>query len=184
MASYDFSKFNKKADETEEWFKNEISLLRTGRATPALIENIKVDYYGAKNPLKGIASISVEDARTLKVKPWDTEVILPIEQAIRASNLGIQGITEKDVVRVIFPELTEERRKALLKVLSEKLEESKISLRKERESIWRDVQDKEKNGEISEDDKFHLKDELQKLVDQLTKKLEGLTSAKEKELKG
>lgn len=182
--SYDFSKIKKQAQETKEWFKNEISLLRTGRATPALVENVKVDYYGAKNPIKGMASITVEDARTLKLNPWDKEAISQIEQAIRSSDLGIQPVTEKDVIRLIFPELTEERRISLIKVLSDKMEEAKISLRRERDEVWRDIQDKEKNKEIGEDDKFRFKDELQKIVDDSNKKLDEMAVIKEKEIKG
>ncbi|MFH1979415.1 MAG: ribosome recycling factor [Patescibacteria group bacterium] len=182
--TYDFSKYKQHIDKTENWFKDEISLLRTGRATPALIEGIKVDYYGAKNPLKAVASISVEDARTLRVKPWDFDAISQIEQAIRASELGVQPLVDKDMIRVVFPELTEERRKSLLKLLSVKLEEAKISLRREREDIWKEVQNKEHAGELSEDDKFRLKDELQKMIDGATKNLEELASKKEQEIKG
>jgi len=181
--AYDFTKFKNKASDTENWFREETALLRTGRATPALIENIKVDYYGAKTPLKGAASISVDDARTLSVKPWDTDSLLPIEQAVSGSELGVQAIVERDIVRVIFPELTEERRKSLLKLLSEKLEEAKISLRREREEIWRDVQKKGKEGELSEDDKFRCKDELQKITDKAQEKLEELARRKQVEIK-
>ena len=181
--NYDFSKFKNKVDQTEEWFKSEIALLRTGRATPALIENIKVDYYGAKNPVKNMASISVSDARTLVVKPWDTDALSSIEQAISGSELGVQAITEKDIVRIIFPELTEERRKSLLKILNQKLEETKISIRGERDEVWNDIQKKEKEKEISEDDKFRYKDDLQKMVDSANKKFEELSSRKEQEIK-
>lgn len=181
--AYDFSKFKKKAADTEEWFNGEIALLRTSRASPAFIENIKVDYYGGKSPLKGVASISVEDAKTLVIRPWDTDSLLPIEQAVGASELGIQAITEKDTIRVVFPDLTEERRQSLLKLLSEKLEEAKISLRREREEIWRDVQDKERRGEISEDDKFRHKDELQEMIDDYNKKLQDIADKKETEIK-
>ncbi len=181
---YDFTKFKNKAADTEEWFRGEIALLRTNRATPALVENMKVDYYGTKSPLKSVASISVEDARTLVVKPWDTDSIMPVEQAIRSSDLGVQAIVEKDMVRVIFPELTEERRKSLLKILSDKLEEARVSLRGEREEIWRDIQEKEKEGEISEDEKFRYKDELQKMIDESNKKLQDIADKKETEIKG
>jgi len=182
--TYDFTKFKKKVADTEEWFKSESALLRTGRATPALIENIKVDCYGGKSPLKGVASISVEDARTLIVKPWESDSALQVEQAVRSSDLGVQAISEKGFVRVIFPELTEERRRALLKILGEKLEESKVSVRVVREEIWRDVQEKERKGEISEDDKFRYKDELQKMVDDFNKKLKDISDKKEAEIKG
>ncbi len=180
---YDFSKVKQCVQKTEEWFKEEISLLRTGRATPALVENVKVDYYGSKTPLKSIASVSIEDARTLQVKPWEIDMIMSIEQALSSSNLGVQAISEKDIVRVIFPELTEERRKSLIKLLYEKLEEGKISLRREREETWRDIQNKEKDGEISEDDKFRSKDELQKFIDDANKKLKEVADKKEEEIK-
>lgn len=184
MATYDFSNIKKRVTETENWFKEETSLLRTGRATPALVENIRVDYYGSKSPLKSVASISVEDVRTLRVKPWDSEAIMQIEQAVRASELGIQPITEKDVVRIIFPELTEERRKSLLKILYDKLEEAKISLRRERDDVWRDIQDKEREGEISEDEKYRYKDELQEIIDMAGKQFEEIADKKETEIKG
>ncbi|MDD5032648.1 MAG: ribosome recycling factor [Candidatus Pacebacteria bacterium] len=180
---YDFTKFKKKAVDTEEWFKNEIFLIRTGRATPALIENVKVDYYGAKNPLKGVASIAVEDARTLLVKPWDSDSVLPVEQAIRASGLGAQAITEKGTIRVIFPDLTAERRTALLKLVSEKLEEARISMRRERDDVLKDIKEKEKEKEFSEDDKFRFKDELQKIFDECSERLEEMAEKKKDEIK-
>ena len=168
----------------EAWFKDEIALLRTGRASPVLVENIKVDYYGAKNQLKTIAAISAEDARTLRVRPWDAESLPQIEYAVRNSELGLQAIVDRDAVRIIFPELTEERRTALLKILSEKLEDARISLRREREEVWRDIQDKEREGEMSEDDKYRYKDELQKIVDESGKTLEVMALKKETEIKG
>ncbi len=180
--AYNFDKIKQLIDKTEEWFKDEISLLRTGRATPALVENVKVDYYGSKTPLKGVASVSVEDARTLQVKPWEHDMIMPIEQALNSSDLGVQAISEKDFIRVIFPELTEERRKSLIKLLNEKQEEAKVSLRREREETWRDIQKKEKEGELSEDEKFRLKDDLQKFIDDATKTLKELADKKEEEI--
>ena len=179
---YDLSPVKKKLPEIKEWLKKELSLLRTGRASPALLDNIVVDYYGAKQPLKHLGAISAEDARTLRIKPWDASLIHQIEQEIRYSNLGLQPIAEKDSLRIIFPELTQERRKALLKVIGEKLEEARISLRKLRDEHWRDIQDKEREGKISEDEKFRLKEELQKLVDGTVKEMEEMVSAKEKEI--
>ena len=180
---YDFNKFKQHIEKTENWFKEEISLLRTGRATPTLVENIKVDYYGSKTPLKNVASISAEDAKTLAVKPWEPDMVIPIEQGISASNLGVQAIGETGMVRVVFPELTEERRTALLKVLNEKLEEAKISLRKEREETKRDIQKKQKEGEFGEDDSKRSQDELQKLIEGATKDFEELAKKKEEEIR-
>lgn len=179
---YDLSPIKKKLPEIEDWLKKELSLLRTGRASPALLDNINVDYYGAKQPLKHVGAISTEDARTLRIRPWDISLIRQIEQEIRNSSLGLSAIAEKDSVRVIFPELTQERRKALIKAVSEKLEQARISLRKIRDEYWRDIQDKEREGKISEDDKYRLKDDLQELVDATMKNLEQMSETKEKEI--
>ncbi len=179
---YDLSPVKKKLPEIKEWLKKEFSLLRTGRASPALLDNIVVEYYGAKQPLKHLGAISAEDARTLRIKPWDVSLIHQIEQEIRYSNLGLQAIAEKDSLRIIFPELTQERRKALVKVISEKLEEARISIRKIRDEYWRDIQDKEREGKISEDEKFRLKDDLQELIDENQKELEEMLEVKNKEI--
>lgn len=182
--TYDLSSIKKKLPEIEDWLKRELSLLRTGRASPVLLDNVSIDYYGAKQPLKNVGAISVEDARTLRIRPWDFSLIQKIDQEIRNSSLGLQPIAEKDSVRVVFPELTDERRKALLKAVSEKLEQARISLRKIRDEHWRDIQDKEREGKISEDDKYRLKDDLQDLIDETQKKLEEMAKAKEKEIGG
>ncbi|MFA4890089.1 MAG: ribosome recycling factor [Candidatus Paceibacterota bacterium] len=180
---YDFSQIKKKGEEIKEWMKKESSSLRTGRATPALVENLVVDSYGSRVPLKHVASISAEDARTLRVTPWDAGMLKNIEHAIISSNLGIQPIADKQSVRVTMPELTEERRKSLIKILYDKLEEAKISLKLAREEVWKDVQEKERNGEIPEDDKFRLKDELQKIIDGFSKEIEEMIERKELEIR-
>ena len=181
---YDLSPLKRKLPEIKDWLQKELSLLRTGRASPALLDGISVDYYGAKQPLKHLGAISAEDARTLRFKPWDIALIHQIEQEIRYANLGLQPIAEKDSLRIIFPELTQERRKSLLKVISEKLEQSRISLRQLRDEHWRAIQDQEREGKISEDDKFRSKDELQKMIDSITKELEQTALVKEKEIQG
>lgn len=180
---YNFSQTKKKGEEIKEWMKKESASLRTGRATPALVENIPVDSYGSRVPLKHVASISVEDARTLRVTPWDAGAVKNIEHAIIGSNLGVQPIADKQSVRIVMPELTEERRKSLIKILYDKLEEAKISLKLAREEVWKDVQEKERNGEISEDDKFRLKEELQKIIDGFSKEIEEMAERKELEIR-
>lgn len=180
--SYDFSKIKNKAEEIKNHFKNEIASLRTGRANPVLVENILIDSYGAKTSLKHLASISIEDAKTLRITPWDASILKNIETAINVSNLGIQPIADKQSIRLILPELSEERRNSLLKLLSEKLQEIKISLRRERDEIWKDIQEKERKGEIPEDDKFRFKDELQKIIDKTTEELEDIAKRKELEI--
>lgn len=179
---YDLSELKRKLPEIKNWLKAELALLRTGRASPALLDGIHINYYGQMTPLKHIAAISIEDARTLRVKPWDNTMIHQIEAEIRTSGLGFSPVAEKDSLRVVFPELTEERRKSLLKVVGEKLEESRISLRKLRDEYWSDIQKEEREGNISEDAKFRAKDELQKLVDGTNKELESMAEAKEKEI--
>ena len=179
---YDFSPLEKGLDEVKEWLKKELSLLRTGRASPALLDGISVNYYGAKQPLKHLGAINTEDARTLRLKLWDVSLIHQIEQEIRYSNLGLQAIADKDSLRIIFPELTQERRKTLLKLVSEKLEDARISIRQIRDEYWKDIQDKEREAKLTEDDKYRLKEELQKLIDKTAKALEEIASLKEKEI--
>ncbi len=181
---YDLSELKKKLPEAIEWFKKELSLLRTGRASPALLDNISVNYYGNKTPLKHAGTITAEDARTLRFKPWDASIIPQIEQEIRYANLGLQPIAEKDSLRIIFPELTQERRKSLLKVIGEKAEEARIMLRKLRDEWWSDIQNEEKQGSISEDAKYRHKEELQKMIDNAVKELEKMAEVKEKEIEG
>lgn len=180
--AYDFSNMKNESEEIKEWLKKETSSLRTGRATPALVENIMIDSYGTRVPLKHVASIAVEDARTIRITPWDAGVLKNIEHSISTSNLGIQPIADKQSIRIALPELTEERRKSLIKLLNEKLEEARVSLKLKREEEWKDIQDKERNGEISEDDKFRYKEELQKIIDKVSAGLEEIAKNKEKEI--
>lgn len=180
--NYDFSKIKSEGDRAKDRFKQEIATLSTGRANPAMVENLLVDSYGTISPLKHLAAISVEDARTLRIAPWDISVIKSIESAISTSNLGIQPIADKQSIRIKVPGLTEERRKTLTKALSAKLEEARISIRQERDKVWKDIQEKEKNGEMPEDFKFRFKDELQKIVDKISADLEEMHKKKEQEI--
>lgn len=182
MSSYNFSSIKEGGEKIKEWFKKEASSLRTGRATPALVENLQVESYGARSPLQHVAAISAEDARTIRITPWDASVLKSIEQAITASSLGVQPIADGQSIRITLPALTEERRKILIKTLSEKLEEAKISLRKERDEVWKDIQNKERDGELTEDDKFQLKEEMQKLIDAASAELEKIAEKKEEEI--
>lgn len=179
---YDFKKLEEKINTAVRWFESEVQSLRTGRANPALAENIKVEAYGAMQPLKNLASIMVEDARTLKIEPWDKSLLEVIEKGIRASNLGLRPAVSQDLVRVVLPELTQERRQALLKLLKEKLEETRISFRKARDEAWKEIQERERSKEISEDGKFRLKDQLEEKIKKAMEKLEGISRKKEKEI--
>ena len=174
--------FKQKLEKIIEHLKSEISSLRTGRATPALVEGLEVDYYGSKTPLKAVASISSPSARELVIQPWDKGAVQAIEKAIQSSSLGLNPVTDRDAIRLSIPPLTEERRKELLKILGRHLENAKIQVRREREEILREVDRKEKAKEISENEKFRQKNETQKIVDEINKKIEEIGSAKEKEI--
>ena len=180
--AYDFSALKKELEEVESWLAKEFTNIRTGCATPALLDSISIDSYGTRSPVAHVAGITVEDARTLRVAPWDKSHIKEIEKAITVANLGVSVSVDDIGLRVSFPELTTERRGILKKLTGEKIEDAKVSMRQAREKTWNDVQTQEKDGEISEDDKFRLKDELQKLVDGMGNKFEEMGVKKEKEI--
>lgn len=164
------------------WFQGEIAALRTGRATPALVENIEVDYHGAKTPLKHIASLSTPDARTITIQPWDKAALEPIQKALEAFSVNLAPIADKDTIRLALPALTEERRKELLKLLGVKAEEARVRSRKTRDEAWKTVQRREKEKAIREDEKFRAKGELQKKIDEFNEKLDGAKERKERDI--
>ena len=180
--AYDFSNFKKELKRIEEWLTKEFSGVRTGRATPTLLDNITVDSYGSKSPIAHIAGITTEDARTLRITPWDKGQIKEIEKAITAANLGVSLSADDMGLRLSFPELTAERRDLLIKIVGEKIEKAKVSMRGEREKVWNSIQDECKDGAISEDAKFQDKDELQKIVDEENVQLDSMGKKKEKEI--
>ncbi|HDQ16827.1 MAG TPA: ribosome recycling factor [Candidatus Vogelbacteria bacterium] len=182
--SYSFQSFKEEIKNTEEWLKKELQGIRTGRATPAILDGIIVESYGgAKSPLKTIASVSVEDAKTLLVSLWDSSLVNNVQKAIEVANLGLSVLPAGSSLRVIFPDLTTERRTTLIKMVNNKLEEAKVSLKKEREKIWQDIQNKNLSGEISDDEKYRLKEDLQKMVDESNKSLEDRVEQKVSEIK-
>ncbi|OGZ96628.1 MAG: ribosome recycling factor [Candidatus Sungbacteria bacterium RIFCSPHIGHO2_01_FULL_50_25] len=178
----DIQKLKQSFEHVIESFKFEIASLRTGRATPALVEDIEVECYGSSQPLKAVASIASPGPKELVIQPWDKSVLPAIEKAIQASNLGINPIADKDTVRLALPQLTEERRRELAKFLGKHTEEARIRIRRDREDALRDVDRKEKAKEISEDERFRQKSEIQKAVDDVNKKIEEIAAAKEKEI--
>lgn len=167
-----------------EHLKSEIVSLRTGRATSALVEDLEVEYYGSKTPLKAIAAISTPDPRTLVIQPWDKNAMQPIEKAIQVSPLGLNPVADRDVIRLTIPMLTEERRKDLTKLLGRMVEDARIAVRKEREDALRAIDVQLKAKEISEDDRFRQRNDIQKQVDELNKKIEDVALTKEKEIMG
>ena len=180
--AYNFTNFKNKAKSVEDWVLKEFGGIRTGRATPAILDNIFVEVYGSRMAIKQLAAINIEDPRTIRIAPYDLSQGKAIEKSITAANLGLSIASDDRGVRVSFPELTSERRQMLLKAAKDKLEQAKVSLRKHRDETVREIDDKEKKKEISEDEKFRGKADLQKLTDEANKALEGLYERKEKEI--
>lgn len=169
-------------DKSVEHYINDIGQLRTGRASVSILDSISVDYYGTKTPLKQVASITVPEPRTIVISPWDKGSLAGIEKAIRESQLNLNPNNDGQVVRINIPALTEERRKDLVKVLNQKTEDAKISIRKHREEAWDEIQRAEKEGLMGEDDKFIGKEKLQEVVDEYNKKIEEIRVKKEGEV--
>jgi ribosome recycling factor len=169
-------------DKILDFYKTDIASIRTGRATPAMAEDIVVDMYGQKMTIKELASLSVPEPRTLSIQPWDKGAVEAIEGAIRKSDLGLNPIVDGETIRLNIPSLTEERRKEFIKLLKQKSEDARIKIRQLREDIWRKIQQLEKDGEIGEDQRFKGKEDLQKTVDEYNKKIEELEKKKEIEL--
>lgn len=163
-------------------FKENLSTIRAGRANPQLVENITFSYYGAATPIKNAATITVPEARLLVIQPWDSSVLKEIEKAIISSELGITPSNDGKVIRLPFPELTEDRRKDLVKDVKKRAEQSKVGVRNHRRDMMDEVKKSEKDGEISEDEKKVLEGEVQDLIDQYIKKIDEITKDKEKEL--
>jgi ribosome recycling factor len=178
MASYDFSKLAANVKETEEWLQRELAGIRTGRATIALLDAIRADAYGSRTPLPQIASLTVEDARTIRVVPWDKEMAKPIEKAVSEADLGVSVSVDDSGMRIIFPDLTGERRTMLQKLASERLEQARITLRGHRTDVMKDLDAAEKEGGMSQDELKRFKEEAQKRIDAGTAALEALAKKK------
>ena len=176
--AFDFSKLTLAPKETEEWLSRELAGVRTGRASPALLDSIKPEAYGARTPLAQLASISIEDARTLRVIPWDKGIAKDIEKGITEANLGISTAVDDSGLRVIFPELTAERRGILGKLVGEKLEAARVTLRSHRTDTLHALEKAEKDGGMGKDECERLKKELQKMIDATAEKLEALAKKK------
>jgi len=180
--AYDFKKLKENIKGAEEWLKKEYAGLRTGIASPAILDGVLVEVYGSRMPINQLANIGIEDARVIRITPWDKGQSKAIEKAITVANLGVSvGIDDKGV-RIFFPELTTERRALLVKTAKAKLEETKIKIRGFRDDTWEEIQAKEKEGGMGEDDKFRYKAEMQKIVDDGNASLEVLLAKKEKEI--
>ncbi len=182
--AYDFSTFQKRGKEIEEWLKKEFSLLRTSRASQAMLDNIMVNSYGSAMPVSHLANISIEDPKTLRIVPFDKGQMKAIEEGIRLANTGLSVSSDDSGIRLISPDLTSERRAQVIKLMKEKLEEARITLRKEREAVL-DILKKEKTeGTLSEDGFFKGRDALQKYVDDANASLDALADKKQKDIEG
>lgn len=179
---YDFKHVDEKLQAAIDWLKKEYGSLRTGRATPAILDGVQVSAYGSMVALKGTATVGMDDARTLRIQPFDPSISKDIERAITAANLGVGTTSDGNVIRVTFPELTGERRAELVKFAKQKLEEARTSVRMARDESWKVIQEREREGTLTEDDKFALKEDLQERVDKTNKALESAFDAKETEM--
>lgn len=173
---------NDKMEKTLKVLSSDFAAIRAGRANPAVLDRITVDYYGTQTPINQMAAVSVQDARVLVIQPWDKTSLKAIEKAIQASDLGINPANDGSVIRLTFPQLTEERRKDLCKEIKRLGEDAKVAVR----SIRRDANDKVKNmkkeGELTEDDVKVFDKDIQKLTDKFTDLIDSEVSVKEKEI--
>lgn len=170
-------------DKAVSFLEKEVSKIRTGRASPSLVEDIVVDCFGSKFPLKQLAAISSPEPRTVVIQPWDKSYIEGIEKALSNSSLGVFPVVDKDTIRLVLPPLTEEYRKNLVKILLDKKEDVLKTIRHWREEAWEEIQNGFKDGTIREDDKFRAKDDLQELIDEYHEKIDEICKNKEKEIK-
>lgn len=180
--SVDFKEFSRKMDRTLEHLTEDFDAVRAGRANAKVLDRITVQYYGSDTPLNGVATISSPDARTLVITPWDSKLLKDIQKAIQISDLGINPQNDGRVIRLVFPQLTEERRKDLTKQVKKYAEDSKVALRNIRRDGMDYVKKLKKNSEITEDDQKKAEKDLQDMLDKYIKKVDAALANKEKEL--
>ncbi len=178
----DFKEFGRKMDKTLEHLEEEFGAVRAGRANAKVLDRITVEYYGSETPLAGVATISSPDARTLVISPWDTKLLKDIAKAIQCSDLGINPQNDGRVIRLVFPQLTEERRKELTKQVKKYAEDAKVAMRNIRRDGMDYVKKLKKDSQITEDDQKKAEKDLQDMLDKYIKKVDDSTAAKEKEL--
>ena len=182
MNKSDYVQYTDKMDKTIEVMQANFAAVRAGRANAAVLDQIRVDYYGTPTPINQIASIASPDPRTLTIQPWDGSTMKLIEKAIQQSDLGINPQNDGRVIRLLFPQLTEERRKDLIKQIRKYGEESKTAIRNIRRDAMEDFKAQKKKSEITEDDQKNAEKDIQKLTDDFIKELDKICEKKEKEL--
>jgi len=180
--SVDFKEYGKKMDKTLDVLAENFGAVRAGRANARVLDRIRVEYYGSETPLNGVATISSPDARTLVIQPWDTKLLKDIQKAIQVSDLGINPQNDGKVIRLIFPQLTEERRKELTKQVKKYAEDAKVAMRNVRRDGMDYVKALKKKSEITEDEQKKAEKDLQDMLDKYIKKVDDALAAKEKEL--
>lgn len=180
--SVDFKEYQRKMEKTMDVLQENFGAVRAGRANAKVLDRIAVEYYGSETPLNGVASISSPDARTLVITPWDTKVLKDIQKAIQMSDLGINPQNDGRVIRLVFPQLTEERRKELAKQVKKYAEDGKVAMRNVRREGMDYVKNLKKKSEITEDEQKKAEKDLQDMLDKYIKKVDEALAVKEKEL--
>ncbi len=178
----DLKTYEEKMEKTIDVLKKDFSGLRTGRASVSLLDPVSVDAYGSKVPLNQVSNISVPEARLITVQVWDETLVSSVENSIRNSELGLNPMSEGNLIRIPIPELSEERRKEIVKIASKYTEDSKIAIRNIRRDAMEKIKSSEKNKEISEDESFQYSDDVQNITDKLVEKIDLLFSEKEKDI--
>jgi ribosome recycling factor len=177
----DIDLFKKDIEKCIDHLKEDLSQIRTGRANPELVEEVSVDAYGAATPIKNIATISVVDAKTINIQPWDKSIVDNIAHGLEDANMGFSIILEGDRVLVKLPDLTEERRKEYVKIMKERIEDGRIAVRQVRQQYMKEIDEAQKEG-FSEDQADRLRDEIERIVKETNDRIEEIRKEKEKEL--
>ena len=178
----DYSEIKEKMEKTIESLVQRLSEVRAGRANPAILNKVKIDYYGTPTPINQVAGISVPEARMIMIQPWDVSILKEIEKAILASEIGINPNNDGKVIRLVFPELTEERRKDLVKEIKKYAEDAKVSIRNARRDGIDKAKAMQKDGDITEDELKAAETEIQKITDKYTEEVDKTITAKETEI--
>ena len=178
----DYKSLEEKMDKTISVFSEKLAEVRAGRANPAILNKVKIDYYGTQTPINQVAAISVPEARLIVIQPWDASILKEIERAILASDIGINPNNDGKVIRLAFPELNEERRKELVKDIRKMGEEAKVAVRNVRREGIDKAKQEQKDGEMTEDDLKHAENEIQKMTDKYIEEVDKVLEKKEKEV--
>ena len=176
------NKIRPEMEKVVAFLEGELSKIRTGRANPSLVEDVVVDCFGQKFPLKQLAAISTPEPKQILIQPWDKSYIEGIVSALSKTGVGSNPVVDREAIRINLPPMTEEYKKDLFRLISEKQEQARQSIRRWREQAWEEIQEQFKAGKVRGDDKFKAKEELQELVDECSKKIEDLGEKKKKEI--